>query len=62
MSILDWLPRVSADMRILIELTFDDGNASDLTIAAPALQARGLAASFFVCASRIGQAGDLGAE
>lgn len=42
-----------------VEITFDDGNASDLDIALPALQKAGLAASFFVIAGNIGQAGHL---
>lgn len=43
-----------------LSITFDDGNVSDLTIAAPELQRRGLAASFFVLTGRIGKAGSLG--
>jgi peptidoglycan/xylan/chitin deacetylase (PgdA/CDA1 family) len=35
-------------------ITFDDGNASDATIALPELARRGLTATFFVCADRIG--------
>jgi peptidoglycan/xylan/chitin deacetylase (PgdA/CDA1 family) len=35
-------------------ITFDDGNASDATIAMPELVKRGLTATFFVCADRIG--------
>ena len=31
-----------------VELSFDDGNASDFSIALPALVERGLTASFFV--------------
>src|SRR2546423_12978074 len=31
-----------------VRITFDDGNLSDLTIALPALLARGLTASFFL--------------
>ena len=45
--------------RMLIELTFDDGNLSDATVALPALVERGLSASFFVCAGQIGQPGYL---
>lgn len=41
-------------------ITFDDGNVSDLTIAAPELQRRGLIASFFVVTQRIGKPGSLG--
>ena len=40
-------------------LTFDDGNLSDHDIALPALQERGLAATFFVLTGRIGAAGSL---
>src|SRR5271165_2425896 len=38
-----------------ISLTFDDGNASDVLVALPELASRGLAASFFICAGRIGK-------
>jgi peptidoglycan/xylan/chitin deacetylase (PgdA/CDA1 family) len=38
-----------------VQITFDDGNASDFEIATPALVERGLTADFFVCAGRIGQ-------
>jgi peptidoglycan/xylan/chitin deacetylase (PgdA/CDA1 family) len=38
-----------------VELTFDDGNASDLEIALPALKRRGLSATFFVCSGRLDQ-------
>src|ERR1017187_5607160 len=40
-------------------LTFDDSNESDLTIALPALQARGMEAHFFLVAGRIGRPGYL---
>jgi peptidoglycan/xylan/chitin deacetylase (PgdA/CDA1 family) len=42
-----------------VTITFDDGNASDLEIALPALRSRGLAATFFVVAGRIGMPGFL---
>lgn len=42
-------------------ITFDDGNESDLTVAAPLLRERGLTAKFFVIAARIGTAGSLSA-
>jgi peptidoglycan/xylan/chitin deacetylase (PgdA/CDA1 family) len=45
-----------------VRLTFDDGNASDLSIALPALVDRGLTASFFVIAGRLGQPGSLAAD
>lgn len=43
------------------EVTFDDGNASDVEEALPALLERGLRAVFNVCAGRIGQPGYLDA-
>ncbi|WP_337188861.1 polysaccharide deacetylase family protein [Phenylobacterium sp.] len=36
-----------------IEITFDDGNRSDLDIAAPILADRGLSATFFACSGRL---------
>ena len=60
-AILDAIPAVSKAAGILIEITFDDGNASDALIATPALADRGLHASFFVCAGRIGSPGYLDA-
>ena len=55
--ILDEVMELSRDSRTSIQITFDDGNLSDAALALPALQARGLTATFFVCAGRIGQAG-----
>jgi peptidoglycan/xylan/chitin deacetylase (PgdA/CDA1 family) len=40
-----------------VQLTFDDGNASDLDIALSRLVERGLTASFFVCAGLFGHPG-----
>jgi peptidoglycan/xylan/chitin deacetylase (PgdA/CDA1 family) len=37
-----------------VVITFDDGNASDLELALPALHDRGLTATFFVVAGRLG--------
>ncbi len=45
-----------------IRLTFDDGNASDVTCALPALLRCDLRASFFVVAGRLDQAGSLSSE
>ena len=45
--------------RAHIAITFDDGNASDLAIAAPLLEAHGLAAEIFVLADRLDQPGSL---
>jgi peptidoglycan/xylan/chitin deacetylase (PgdA/CDA1 family) len=42
-----------------VRLSFDDGNASDVEIALPALLDRGLSADFFVLAHRIGSPGSL---
>jgi peptidoglycan/xylan/chitin deacetylase (PgdA/CDA1 family) len=44
------------------EITFDDGNASDVEVALPELRARGLRATFFVVADRLGSPGFLSAE
>jgi peptidoglycan/xylan/chitin deacetylase (PgdA/CDA1 family) len=38
-----------------VELTFDDGNASDVEVVLPALLRRGLRATFFVCSARLDQ-------
>jgi peptidoglycan/xylan/chitin deacetylase (PgdA/CDA1 family) len=43
-------------------LTFDDGNASDAELALPALQRRGLRATFFVVAGRLDVSGSLGRD
>lgn len=45
--------------RVETYITFDDGNLSDLEIAAPLLEARGMTAQFFVLSDRIGQPGSL---
>jgi peptidoglycan/xylan/chitin deacetylase (PgdA/CDA1 family) len=45
-----------------VRITFDDGNASDLELALPALRARGLSATFFVVAGRLGEPGFLDAS
>ena len=54
------LDRVSS--RDDVRLFFDDGNASDLEIALPALASRGLGATFFIVAANVGRPGFLGAE
>ena len=43
-------------------ITFDDGNLSDLEIAAPLLAEHGMQARFFVLSARIGQPGSLSAD
>jgi peptidoglycan/xylan/chitin deacetylase (PgdA/CDA1 family) len=44
-----------------ISLTFDDGYASDVEVALPALRERGLTATFFPVAGKLGQPGYLDA-
>lgn len=50
-----------ADWRA-VDISFDDGNVSDLEIALPALRDRGLAGTFYALAGRLDQPGSLGAE
>jgi peptidoglycan/xylan/chitin deacetylase (PgdA/CDA1 family) len=50
----------SADIRIVT--TFDDGNRSDIDIAAPILADHGLRGIFFPCSGRIGRQGYLTAD
>jgi peptidoglycan/xylan/chitin deacetylase (PgdA/CDA1 family) len=45
-----------------VRITFDDGNASDVAHALPALSRRGLSATFFVVAGRLGEPGFLDAD
>lgn len=42
-----------------VEITFDDGNVSDVEVALPALLEHGLRATFHVCAGRMAQPGYL---
>lgn len=42
-----------------VRISFDDGNASDVEIGLPALQERGLSATFFVLAGRLEHRGSL---
>ncbi len=48
--------------RVETHVTFDDGNLSDLEIAAPVLARHDRQAQFFVLSDRIGQAGSLSAD
>lgn len=65
-----WLSRadfaVSLDaigeLPISSTISFDDGNASDLEIALPALLEREMKATFFIVAARLGEPGYLAAE
>ena len=56
-SILDF-----ADQHSGFEITFDDGNTSDAIVALPALIERGLKATFFIPAGKIGVEGFLTAD
>lgn len=56
-TILDRIVAHAHECRFVI--TFDDGNVSDLTIAAPELAGRGLTARFFVLTGRLGNRGSL---
>ena len=53
-TLLESIVVANATSNIPIFITFDDGNASDAVIALPELAKRGLKATFFICASRIG--------
>jgi len=53
--LLDESLELSKASELRIIFTFDDGNASDALVALPELSKRGLQASFFVCAGRIGK-------
>lgn len=59
-AILDLAERVADRARLRV--TFDDGNASDLEIAAPILNERGLTATFFVLSDRLTRPGYLAGE
>jgi len=48
--------------RVRVDITFDDGNRSDIEIGAPLLEAAGWRGCFFVLADRIGQPHYLSAE
>jgi peptidoglycan/xylan/chitin deacetylase (PgdA/CDA1 family) len=45
--------RAATEAGFELLVTFDDGNRSDLEIAAPLLAGRGIAAAFFPCTSRL---------
>jgi peptidoglycan/xylan/chitin deacetylase (PgdA/CDA1 family) len=45
-----------------VDISFDDGNASDVGIALPALQDRRLSGTFYALAGRLDQPGSLGAD
>lgn len=55
-ALLDRIARMGADAP---QITFDDGNASDIEIALPELAARGLSAAFFLLVGRLDHPGSL---
>ncbi len=60
---VDWFEAlVEAAPRSGLGFAFDDGNSSDLGLAVPILQRRGLTARFFILAGRLGQPGHLSAD
>lgn len=58
-AILDEIGPASRSTGLPIQITFDDGNDSDVRVVLPALEKRCLTADFFVCAGRFGQLGYL---
>ena len=58
-NVLDRLGDETGNQIPPFKITFDDGNISDASIAFPALAVRGMKATFFVCAGRIGKPGYL---
>jgi peptidoglycan/xylan/chitin deacetylase (PgdA/CDA1 family) len=61
-AVAEAMAEVAAAGPVALEITFDDGNLSDVEYALPVLQERGLTATFFVCAGRIGRERYLGEE
>lgn len=55
LELADSMAEIAAAGRVPLEITFDDGNLSDFEDGFPALLERGLTATFFVCAGRIGE-------
>jgi peptidoglycan/xylan/chitin deacetylase (PgdA/CDA1 family) len=53
-EVLDYVATRGRQEQTRVNLTFDDGNRSDIDIALPLLLARNLSARFFVVAGRIG--------
>jgi peptidoglycan/xylan/chitin deacetylase (PgdA/CDA1 family) len=53
-EVLDW-----AATQPKVQISFDDGNASDVSIALPALQSRSLKATFFPIGGRLGEVGSV---
>lgn len=56
-AVSTYIPQVPNAPRVYV--CVDDGNMSDLSVVAPALAARGLSGTFFLCAGRLGLEGFL---
>jgi peptidoglycan/xylan/chitin deacetylase (PgdA/CDA1 family) len=61
-ALLDQIVSVRAKGLVPIDITFDDGNRSDLAIALPELCKRRLPATFFLCSGRLQAADYLGRD
>ena len=61
---LDWFLAILDDVKDRgdVRLSFDDGNESDMLYGLPALQQRGVDATFFIVAGRLGTPGFLSEE
>lgn len=51
----DVLAELARQNEVKLEITFDDGNLSDIEHGLPVLAERGLTATFHICAGRLGQ-------
>lgn len=58
----DALATIAKKGKVELEITFDDGNLSDIEEGMPALVERGLTATFHVCAGRLGRPRYLGVD
>lgn len=52
-ALLDRIASLRGEGKVPIDITFDDGNTSDLAIALPELRKRQLPATFFLCSGRL---------
>lgn len=52
-DLLEVLASLEGRTGVPLELTLDDGNASDIEVAVPGLVSQGLSATFFICAGRL---------
>lgn len=52
-ELLEVLTDLEGRTHVPLEITVDDGNASDIDVVVPTLVSRGLSATFFICAGRL---------